>query len=85
MVRVDKQEQRFREAEAEWVQRFEQLEAENKRLQDEVSRLDALIDRGLYAEIERLRGLLKRIGEWDMLDVAADGAYWRSEIDKCHA
>ena len=29
---TDKQEQRWREAEAEWVERYERLEAENERL-----------------------------------------------------
>lgn len=32
--------------------------------------------------IDRLEGLLLCIRQWDMLDVAADGPYWKSEIDK---
>lgn len=28
------------------------------------------------------RMLLARIRQWDMLDVAADGQYWKNEIDK---
>jgi hypothetical protein len=36
----------------------------------------------LRAENERLRALLRRLYEWDHMDSAADGAFWRSEIDK---
>lgn len=32
--------------------------------------------------IDALEGLLRRIRQWDMLDAAADGAYWKGEIDK---
>lgn len=31
--------------------------------------------------LRELGGLLKRIGEWDMLDVTGDGPYWKQEID----
>ena len=34
------------------------------------------------ADIERLRELLTRIYGWDMMDVAADGPYWRQEMRK---
>lgn len=37
------------------------LRAENERLRGEVTRLDALIDEGLYAENERLRTTLEEI------------------------
>lgn len=33
-------------------------------------------------EAAELRKLLKRIHGWDHMDSAADGPYWRSEIDK---
>jgi hypothetical protein len=33
-------------------------------------------------QIEELRALLKRISEWDMMDVAADGPFWRREIQR---
>jgi hypothetical protein len=36
-----------------------ECEAENQRLRDEVARLDSLIDKGLYAEIERLRAIVE--------------------------
>ena len=34
------------------------------------------------SENERLRALLLRIRDWDHMDTAGDGAYWRSEINK---
>jgi hypothetical protein len=34
-----------------------------------------------HAENERLRGLLLRIRHWDHLDGAADGSFWKREID----
>jgi hypothetical protein len=34
-----------------------------------------------HAENERLRGLLLRIRAWDHLDGAADGSFWKREID----
>jgi hypothetical protein len=39
----------------------------------------------LEQQVERLRTLLRRIYEWDHMDTAADGPYWRSEIDKALA
>lgn len=30
---------------------------------------------------ERMRDLLVRLREWDHLDEAGDGAFWRAEID----
>ena len=33
-------------------------------------------------ENERLRSLLRRLFEWDHMASAADGPYWRSEIEK---
>ena len=36
----------------------------------------------LRAENERLRALLQRFYEWDHMDGAGDGPYWRDEIDK---
>jgi uncharacterized protein YllA (UPF0747 family) len=38
-AKVERHERRFREAEAEWVDRFQTLEAEIERLQAEVERL----------------------------------------------
>jgi hypothetical protein len=35
----------------------------------------------LHADNERLRGLLLRIRAWDHLDGAADGSFWKREID----
>jgi hypothetical protein len=32
--------------------------------------------------VERLAGALRRIRAWDHMDTAADGAFWRAEIDK---
>ena len=37
--------------------------------------------RRLHAEVERLRALLQRIRQWDMLGASADGAFWQREID----
>jgi hypothetical protein len=34
-----------------------------------------------HTENERLRGLLLRIRAWDHLDGAADGSFWKREID----
>jgi hypothetical protein len=43
--------------------------------------LDPVIpDKKEAAEKENLRRLLLRISQWDGLDTAADGAYWRREI-----
>lgn len=36
--------------------------------------------RQVVAERNRLRGLLRRIHDWDHMDSAGDGAYWRREI-----
>ena len=36
----------------------------------------------LHDEIERLRGLLLRLREWDYLDGAADGPFWQREIEQ---
>ena len=40
-------------------------------------------DRRLAAqrEVERLRSLLLRLQHWDHMDSAADGPYWKREID----
>ncbi len=35
----------------------------------------------LEAEVERLRALLQRIRQWDMLGTVAGDAYWTREID----
>lgn len=37
------------------------------------------------ATIERLRGLLSRLFEWDQLPLTEDGPYWIAEIDKALA
>lgn len=36
----------------------------------------------LWLENQQLRTLLDRLRKWDHMDTAADGSYWRSEIDK---
>ena len=36
----------------------------------------------LRADNERLRGLLLRLREWDYLDGAADGLFWKREIEQ---
>jgi len=41
-----------------------ELRAEVERLRDENTRLDALIDRGLFAEIDRLRAALERLKDY---------------------
>ena len=47
-----------------------------------VSDLDAAIElRRLHEEVERLRAMLQRIRQWDMLGASADGAFWKREID----
>ena len=35
----------------------------------------------LRAEVAALRGLLRSLSEWDMMDSAADSPYWRKQID----
>jgi regulator of replication initiation timing len=50
-------------------------------MEGEVSLLVESNDK-LRAENKELRVLLQRIYEWDHMDSAADGPYWRSEIDK---
>ena len=35
----------------------------------------------LEAKLEAVERLLRRLHEWDMMDVAGDGPYWRREID----
>ena len=35
----------------------------------------------LRAEVALLRGLLRSLSEWDMMDSAADSPYWRKQID----
>lgn len=45
---------------------------------------DAGHDAGYSARsdrIEALSDLLTRISQWDMLDTAADGQYWKAEIE----
>jgi len=37
--------------------------------------------RQLKDEAARFRELVQRLRQWDMLDVAADGPYWKREID----
>ena len=48
------------------------LEAENRALLD-VADVEAERDAALR--------LLRRLSEWDHMDTAGDGAYWRQEID----
>ncbi len=36
----------------------------------------------LLPELVRVRALLQRIREWDHLDSAADGPFWKREIDR---
>jgi len=44
--------------------------------------LNHLIERLEEAEADNaaLREMLRRLSEWDHMDTAADGTYWRSEI-----
>ena len=37
---------------------------------------------GTLVERDEARALLKRISQWDMMDSAADGPFWRAEIAK---
>jgi hypothetical protein len=59
------------------VEKYDSLNAYAHKIEEE-SRQSAF-------EVERLRALLQRIAEWDHMDSAADGPYWRSEIDKALA
>lgn len=34
----------------------------------------------LYCKVDAMKALLRRIHDWDQLDVAADGPFWRKEI-----
>lgn len=34
------------------------------------------------AQISRLKELLVRLRQWDILDVAGDGSYWKKEVDE---
>lgn len=47
-------------------------------------RINEIYLRAEAAELEaaRLRGFLKRMRQWDMLDTSSDGSYWRGEIDR---
>lgn len=36
--------------------------------------------RAIADHLEKMESTLKRIGEWDHMDTAADGPYWRQEI-----
>ena len=50
--------------------------------QAQVSRDLAIVENSFFeADINRLRALLQRIRQWDMLGTAADGAFWKREID----
>jgi hypothetical protein len=51
---------------------------------DEIDRLTAERER-LVAEVARLRELLTRLREWDHMDAAGDGPFWRSEITRALA
>jgi predicted nucleic acid-binding Zn-ribbon protein len=56
-AKVERHERRFREAEAEWVERFERLEAENERLKkayDVEVRAEKRERDALTAEVEQL-------------------------------
>ena len=71
-----------------WKERLRASEAENERLQFEVTdwqerneRLSVEAGR-LSVEVDGLRALLQRLYEWDHMDGAGDGPYWRDEIDK---
>lgn len=36
----------------------------------------------LVDEVKKLRNLLRRIHQWDHMDSAADGKFWRGQIDE---
>ena len=73
---------------------YDELRAENERLREiedkyrllrnNQNRLlaDLEVNQTLKADNERLRLLLQRLYAWDHMDSAADGVFWRSEIDK---
>lgn len=72
---------------AVWKTRYERAKAELQQAREQIVRLDALIDKGLFAELsearteaQAMRELLGRIRQWDHLDGAADGPYWKGEI-----
>ena len=54
------------------------LRRENERLRQRYHMEQEIFRGGMY----HLRSLLLRIREWDHLDSAADGAFWKREIDK---
>lgn len=55
---------------------------DNFRDPDDAKRLKDKLTTGIEQAISSERDLLKRIRGWDMMDVTADGPYWRAEIDK---
>lgn len=75
-----------------WSKSAQEAFERGHRLEDEVERYQTLLretleiwhdeEAKLRAENERLRTLLQRLYEWDHMDSAADGVFWRSEIDK---
>lgn len=54
----------------------------NTRADDAIRDQEAAKRVQLEAQIARQAELIKRFGEWDMLDVVADGPFWKSEIEK---
>ena len=51
--------------------------------QAQLSRDLAILHTSFFeADIKRLRPLLQRIRQWDMLGTAADGEFWKREIDE---
>ena len=73
----------FNRAEAAALLR--RLWAECERLKECFSarEMRGMVDRAERAEAEvaLLRGLLRSLSEWDMMDSAADSPYWRKQID----
>ena len=53
------------------------VDQHNEVLREQTERAVAAEDSG-----ERLRALLRRLYEWDHMDSAGDGPYWRSEIER---
>jgi uncharacterized protein YhaN len=66
---------------------LDSLAAEIATLKQQVERRDALVNRWAEAErvarqqADRLAALLGRIRQWDHLDGAHDGPFWKREID----
>lgn len=65
-------------------------EEENARLRARIRELEDHTNHGstlaslkeACEQVDRYRELLRRIRQWDHLDTAGDGPFWKREIDK---